>query len=223
MFKKLITAGEIEGKFMLNSAIQKTINGILRVALLMFFYPSYSFDKILSDHSHGKIKILLGIETAVISILSLIYLIIKGFLSLSLSKIFAGLFTAIVSSVFIFAGVFFIWQIVSIFFSRVGRYLLKGKGSDEDLLSVVGLFLIASFLLFVPICFFESIFLKGIAPISKILSPPFTIFYLTIALKRAHKFNTLKALFLFFSLFIFLIIIGVPLLLLFETLKFPWR
>lgn len=208
---------------MLNPAIQKTINEILRAALLMFFYPSYSFDKILSAHSQGKIKILLGIETAVISILGLIYLIIKGFLSLSLSKIFVGLFAAIVSSVFIFAGVFFIWQIVSIFFSKVGRYLLKGKGSDEDLLSVVGLFLIASFLLFVPICFFESIFLKGNAPISKILSPPFTIFYLTIALKRAHKFNTLKALLLFFSLFIFLIIIGVLLFLLFETLKFPWR
>ncbi|MEW6482143.1 MAG: Yip1 family protein [bacterium] len=210
-----------------NFYAQKTVKGILKIALAMFLHPTENFNKILGTPSK-KIWAVLRIEIIAMGIFVWIALMINGSIPSRLAKLsilgkfFISLFSIIISVMTMFAlgGLCIVaaWYLLSFFYSWMGRYL-NGRGNKDALLSVLGLFFIGDILFFTPIWFIEIAFFNRIMPISEIFSPIFTIFYMTIALKVGHNIGTLKALILLFSLLIFAIIIGLPLILLFENLK----
>jgi len=163
---------------------------------MMVIQPVRSFSRILEARPTKKVAAALPIAFGIMAFFALILIIIEGKLNLHLGNIIAVLFGGSIIFMINYLILLAIWHLVSVFYSWLGRRFFEGAGNTEDTLLVLGLFLIAGFLIFSPVCFFEMVLYKKYL-ISEIFSSIFTIVYITAAFKVVHRLSTIKALSLF--------------------------
>jgi len=186
----------------------RTLADILQLVFKMFVHPIRSFSVLIEARPIKNVLIVLAMAVILMIALGFLYLILTGRIPFSIGKISAGLLATFLTIIIIFPIIASILFVISVFYSWVGRHLFGGTGNYEDIFLTLVLFVAACFITLVPIWFIEKILLTNHL-LTNALNASFTIFYVTVAFKVAHKMSTMKALALFLLPFFVLFMLGI--------------